>query len=109
MPEVQTRVDEGDSRKNLTAERAAIARAEAYRVKSEHARLNAAVVEAAKISHAATRAFTAYLNTCSADSSDDDPEWDRLGGEQCSAEHALGNAVDALLAFEAEHKIGDKQ
>ena len=76
------------SRKNWTAERAAIARAEAYRIKSEHARLKDVVVDAAKV-------FTA---------DGEREKWDRLVSFR-----ELCRKVDALLAFEAEHEIGDKQ
>ena len=88
MPEVLTRVDEGDSRKNWTAERAAIARAEAYRIKSEHERLRSAVVDASRTWRA------------------------EFGGNiflEAMASTALAQDVDALLAFEAEHEIGDQK
>ena len=85
MPEVLTRVDEGDSRKNWTAERAAIARAEAYRVRSEHERLRSAVVDAS------INFREVYFRATA------------------TAEKNWLDAVDALLAFEAEHKIGDQR
>lgn len=91
MPEVLTRVDEGDSvewKSGSAAEFLGLTKEEEAIVKArlEHQRLQSAVVEAAK-----RRAVTSYTAF---------EMWNAI-------DIAFDDAVDALIAFEAEHKIGE--
>jgi hypothetical protein len=91
MPEVLTRVDEGDGASTMEFDAEG---ARKYHI--EHERLRAAVVEAAK----AWRKRRLNLDTLALDPIE---KMDL----HMAANSDVFAVVDALIAFEAEHKIGE--
>lgn len=73
-------------------------------VRSEYQRLLAAVIEATKASHRAEQAAATATEIAADRSLNTDPERQAAFMGRLRAQD---RAVDALIAFEAEHKIGE--
>jgi hypothetical protein len=130
MPEVLTRVDEGEQIARPKTESAACnctchsllssrlycehcegdnepCRRYREKIKVEHERLRAAVVEAAKAYGLAARAVEDHMKKSNDADDDSAAGWQLLRDMESKQEDLLLESVWPLIAFEAEHKIGE--
>lgn len=77
-------------------------------IDAERERLEREVIEAAKKYRLAVREHMEYAKECMgrdrSHDEEEDPKWDAQLGAQCTAQHTLSIAVDALIDFESSQQ-----